>query len=464
MATNPAIYVRISDDREGEAKGVKRQLEDCRELVERKGWPEAIEYNDNDVGAWKRGIVRPHYQQMLADLRDGAIDAVVVYDTDRLYRQPIELEEFFHICDDAKVTELASVAGDIDLASSDGKMMARMKGAVAVKESDDKSRRIQRKAQELALDGKLGGGGTRPFGYEDDRKTIRASEAAVVIEAAQRVLAGEAVRSLCFDLNERGIRTVTGKAWAPQVLRRMLMSGRISGQREHQGAIVADAEWSGIISKRDGDRLRAILSDPARRKTGLARRYLLAGMLRCGKCGEPLVSRPRADGQRRYVCARRPESAACGKLTVVADELEGLIVEMVLYRLDGPDLARALAARNGDREDVHQRTVDEANEQLEELARAYGERQITMPELLAARTPIEDRLSRAKTALARCNGTSAVGQFIGNATALRESWADLPLSRQRAVLSAVLDHATVNAGRRGFNRFDPDRIAPAWKV
>ena len=89
--------------------------------------------------------------------------------------------------------------------------MARIKGAVAAKESDDKSRRIKRKALELARDGKVGGGGTRPFGFEADRKTIRASEAAVVIEAAQRVLAGEAVRSICFDLNERGIKTATGR-------------------------------------------------------------------------------------------------------------------------------------------------------------------------------------------------------------------------------------------------------------
>jgi DNA invertase Pin-like site-specific DNA recombinase len=463
MPTKPAIYVRISDDREGEAKGVKRQLEDCLDLVERRGWPEATTYNDNDRSAWKRGVVRPRYRQMLTDIRDGVIDAVVVYDLDRLYRQPRELEEFFDVCEAAGVGELASVTGDIDLASSDGRLMARMKGAVAVKESDDKSRRIKRKALELARDGKVGGGGTRPFGFEADRKTIRASEAAIVIEAAQRVLAGEAVRSVCFDFNERGIKTVTGRAWTPQVLKRMLCSGRISGQREHRGEIVADAEWEGIISKRDGNRLRAIFSDPARRKNGRVRRYLLAGFLECGLCGEPLVSRPRDDGRRRYVCARRPGSDACGKLAVVADELEELVVEMVLYRLEGPDLARAIAARNGDHEDVHQQAVDEASEQLEELAKLYGEGKITTPEWLAARGAPEERLRAGKAALARSNGTSAVAEFVGT-SALRNSWGDLPLSRRQAILSAVLQSVTIGPGRRGFNRFDPERVAPKWRV
>jgi hypothetical protein len=242
----------------------------------------------------------------------------------------------------------------------------------------------------------------------------------------------------------------------------MLKSGRISGRREHRGEIVADAEWPGIISEQDSDRLRAILSDPARRKNERARRYLLAGMLRCGRCGEPLVSRPRDDGRRRYVCARRPESDACGKIAVLADDVEDLILREVLDAVEGPGLARALAARNGDREDVHQREVDEATEQREELAKLYGDRKITTAEWMTARAPIEARLDKATTALARSNGTSAVAAFVGRGPSLRDAWDGLSLSRQRAILAALLDRITVNPARRGFNRFDGERVALEW--
>lgn len=460
----PAIYVRISDDREGEAKGVKRQLEDCRALVEQRGWPAAAEYNDNDVSAWKRGVVRPRYRQLLEDLEDGAIDAVVVYDLDRLYRQPLELEEFVRICDGAGVTELAAVTGDIDLASGDGLLMARVKGAVAAKESDDKSRRIKRKAQELAQAGKVGGGGTRPFGFESDRKTIRTAEAAVVIELADRLLAGESARSLCFDLNERGITTSTGGEWVPRVLTRMLKSARISGRREHRGEVVADAEWPAIISAEQSDRLRAVLSDPTRRKNERARRYLLAGMLLCGRCGGPLTSRPRGDKRRRYICARQPGSDSCGKLAVLSDDLEALIVETVLQRLEGPALSRALAAQDGHREDVHQQAVDDAAAQLEELAGLYAEQRVSASEWLAARAPIEERLHRAKLDLARSNGTSAVAEFVGQGSALRTSWDGLSLSRRRAILGAVLEHVTIGPAVRGRNRFDPERVSPLWRT
>jgi len=109
-----AIYARISDDRDGDRLGVGRQLEDCRALAERKGWTVVDEYVDNDISAYKRRV-RPAYRQMLADISEGLIDGLVVYHLDRLHRQPRELEEFFDVCDQAGVSDLASVTGDVDL-------------------------------------------------------------------------------------------------------------------------------------------------------------------------------------------------------------------------------------------------------------------------------------------------------------------------------------------------------------
>lgn len=97
-----AIYARISSDVEGSGLGVTRQLEDCRKLAESLGWSVAEEYVDNDLSAYS-GKVRPGYERMLADLRDGERDAVIVYHVDRLTRRPIELEQFLEALDAAKV-------------------------------------------------------------------------------------------------------------------------------------------------------------------------------------------------------------------------------------------------------------------------------------------------------------------------------------------------------------------------
>src|SRR6516164_6637091 len=130
MVRAAGIYLRISDDRLGEGAGVARQLVDCRALAERKGWPIVDVYEDNDVSAY-RGKPRPEYRRMLADLSAGLLDAVVVWDLDRLFRQPRELEAFLDVCDAAGVTNLATVTGDVDLGTHDGRFTARILGAVA---------------------------------------------------------------------------------------------------------------------------------------------------------------------------------------------------------------------------------------------------------------------------------------------------------------------------------------------
>src|SRR5450756_1379502 len=179
MPAAAAIYARISSDPEGTMLGVTRQVTDCRALAERRGWHVADTYIDDDVSAYK-GKPRPQYRRMLDDMRAGAVDAVVVWHLDRLHRNPKELEEFFEVCDAARVSALASVSGVTDLSTDDGRLMARIMGAVARKESDDKSRRITRKHLEMAQAGRLVRNSTRPFGYRDDWRTPEPTELSLI--------------------------------------------------------------------------------------------------------------------------------------------------------------------------------------------------------------------------------------------------------------------------------------------
>ncbi len=421
-------------------------------------------YVDQDLSAYS-GKRRPEYRRLLGEIEAGALDQVVVWHLDRLHRQPRELEEFLEVCDRSGGVGLASVTGMVDLASDDGQFTARILSAVAKKESDDKSRRIRRKHEEIAAAGRVSGGGTRPFGFMADRRTICPDEAAVVREAATRLLAGESVRSICSNLNLRGVRTVSGGEWAPQTLRRMLSSARISGQREHRGEIVAEAEWPAIISAAETERVRALLQDPARRTNKTARRYLLTRLLRCGLCGSTLVARPRGDGTRRYVCSSGPGFGGCGKITVTADSVEAVVVEAMLHRLDSAELAGELEGRSDDpAAGEWQAQADRAQAQLDELATAYAAEQIGLQEWLKARDLIEKRLQQARKRLATLNRSAALDGLVGNAGELRIEWPGMPLSRQAAIVAAVIDHITVAPGKRGLNRLDPARLTAVWRA
>lgn len=458
-----AVYARISSDREGDNLAVSRQLADCEQLAERRAWTVVERYVDSDVSAYS-GKRRPEYLRMLDDIDAGAVEAVIVYHADRLHRHPRELEDFIDLCQRTK-TRIATVSGDLDLSTHEGQLLARITGAVARKESDDKSRRTRRKHEELAAAGRPSGGGSRPYGYEANKRTVRPEEAEVIRDCARRALAGDSLRSICTDLNERGIATVKGKQWTSQTLKRMLMSPRVSGQREHKGEIVAKADWPAIITPRETQRLQAKLGDPDRRTNRTSQRYLLTRLLRCSHCAEQLVARPRADGTRRYVCASGPGSAGCGGTTVIAEPVEQFVSQAVLHRLEAPRLSEAMRRGPHDAKGAEwQDEVERRQAQLDELAELWANAEITRGEWLNARAPIEKRLTAAKKKLAALNRATVLLPFSDDAKHLRAQWETMTLSRQAAIVAATLQHVEVLPAVRGRNRFDESRLRPVWRV
>jgi len=459
-----AIYARISKDSAGTKAGVARQIAECRAYAAAHGHVVAEVYTDNDLSAY-RGKARPDYARMCEDLKAGLRDGVITYHLDRLHRNMIELERFIVLIE-ASGAEVRTVSGgDYDLATSDGRAMARVVSAFARKESEDKSRRIKSQKHAQARQGKRLSPGSRAYGYAKGHAEIIPAEAAVIREAADRVLAGEALRSLCTDLNDRGIPTVSGKAWTITSMIRILTSGRISAQVEHLGEIVAQGDWPPIVSPAETTRLRALLRDPQRRTNRTARTYPLSGLVRCGLCGTKMGARPRADRSRRYACNRQPGNASCGRMSTMAEPVESFVIDAVLYRLDTPNLERHLVALSTDAEaETLQRAIEEDRAQLEALAALYGAKEIGVSEWLAARKPIEARVAEATGHMGRLTQSSALDGFLGNAAALREQWDSFSVPRQRAVIGALVDHVTVHPAVKGRPRFDPERIEVCWRA
>ncbi len=108
-----AIYCRISQDRIGAGLAVERQEQDCRALAKQLGWDVTAVHTDNDISAYS-GKRRPGYEQLLADIRDERVDAVIAWHGDRLHRSPIELEDYIAICDPRGVATHTVRAGELD--------------------------------------------------------------------------------------------------------------------------------------------------------------------------------------------------------------------------------------------------------------------------------------------------------------------------------------------------------------
>ncbi len=427
-----------------------------------RGWEVAGVYADNDLSAYN-GKRRPAYEALLADVAARRIAGVLAYHPDRLYRHPRDLERFVETVEAAGAAVATVTAGELDLATASGRMVARMLGAAARYESEHKSERQKAKHAELAAAGKGRGGGTRPFGFNEDRVSIREDEAELVREAAGHILGGGSLRSLHRQWTEKGLLSPAGTPWAKQSIRRLLLSARIAGLRAHHGVVVAEADWPAIITREEHEALRSVLMAPERdrRKEPARRKYLLtAGVARCGKCGAGLVARPNDRHDRRYICSR--DRGGCGGCFIMAEPLEDFMREAVTLVMAGPAFDRARQAVAVDSRAGAELAA--AERRLEQLADAYAEGQIGLEAYERGTAKLQARLAELRReAAAEASGVVARKLPAGD-TALRAWWDRASVEEQAEVVGLVVESIMIGPGVRGFNRFDPRPVQILWRV
>ncbi len=66
--------------------------------------------------------------------------------------------------------------------------------------------------------------------------------------------------------------------------------------------------------------------------------------------------------------------------------------------------------------------------------------------------------------LAAATGTAALAGLPGHGGQLRQQWDQLGLTRQAAIVAAVLDHAVIAPGQPGARSLDPSRVRAVWRV
>jgi DNA invertase Pin-like site-specific DNA recombinase len=461
------IYARISSDKDHEALGVERQLQDCRALCAKRGWTVApdAEYVDNDISAAKPGKKRPEHERLMGDIRAGKLDAVVVWDEDRLYRQPRELEPFVDACEVVGLRTLASVGGDMDLNDENALFMLRMKVNVAAMEVAKIRKRVRRQKQERAEKG-LNHGGKRAFGFEKDGVTIRENEAVLIRAACNRILEGGSVTGICRDWNKMGVSTVMGTGgWTLTRMRQMLLSPRLAGIRQYHGEEVGKAVWDPILQEDDWRRMYAILKDPSRQAPNVGgvegRVYMLRGVLRCGECGTTLTAMHRGgQSDRIYGCRKVVGRKGCGHVYIRANTIEAWVRERLVPWADDPRMRDALSAVAGAQaEEIRALVLENAGDEarLSEAASAYASGDISLATLGKVTRPLEKAIGERLAKIAAMRGQSTLDRFGGS---VAEKWEAMTPEDKRSVLLALVEHIRVDRA----NGRSPLAVAMRFKV
>lgn len=508
---NAVIYTRISSDPTNNLDGVGRQEEQCRKLAADLGWNVvAVKIDDDKTAIGKRGLraKRPGYAAVLSMLEDREADAVIVWHTDRLYRQSRDLEPLIDIVDRTRAVIRPVMQGELDLATASGRMVARILASVSTHEVEHAIERMIAKKEENRAAG-IHSGGPRPFGYKPVRKTPRGEppevpkidprEAKLIKEAARAVLAhaadpetGLSLSGVCRVWNARKVTTPRGNAWTISACKKVLISARIAGLIEHDGEITGPAQWKAIIDLTTHQALRTLLTDPAR-SAHLASdhgsrtpKYLGSGIYGC-PCSETVgPGGSRVGTHPRYRCT----TGGDGHVSRRADLVDDLVERALIAHLctDAPVAEPAPAIIGSDTTELTVRHTA-LTAQLDALAEAFADDLDSNPveyrkaagrikEKIAA---IEQQITDAVTAVASASEPGPFGEIDrtellwryvedpeGALTWWRETY---PLERRRKILKSRAT-VTLVPGRQGrppgwvpgTPYFDPDSVKIVWRT
>lgn len=433
--------------------GVDRQEPPSRGLVERMGGEVREVYVDNDISAYS-GKRRPNYERMLADVQAGAIDGIVAWHPDRLTRQPTENERLIALTE-TYGTKLQTVqAGEHDLATPAGRLSFRLLGNIARYESEHKAARLMLKHDQKAAAGEPHAS-PRPFGFERGGLVVRESEAKIIREAVERLLAKEPMGAVVRDFRDRKVTGTGGKLLTTTSLRNILCNPRVAGIRVHRGAEVGKGAWRAIIPEGDFRRVRGIFTGRTRQakgtKPGRGRTYAYSGLLVCWACKGRL-----AGSSGSYRCQ------ACRRTYIQAAPLEQIMDEAFLQRASSEAFAERLARRL-EALQAGDTTAEELERDRAELADYQALPGRFHTDQTRVRTAeLESRVANAARRLAAVPELGALMGLPRSEIELRKAWAAWTAEQRHAKLAAVLERIDVASATRRHS-FDPDRLDPHWR-
>lgn len=372
-----AIYARISDDRDGEARGNERQIEDCRAKAKTLGLT-VIEppFVDDAISASEKSDKkRPAYDEMLARARRGEFGTIIAYSNSRLTRRALEFEDLIKLHETHGTVIRTVVSGDDDLSTADGIFVARVKAAQDASEARRIAERVKRAVDQRKEKGEYHGS-SAPFGYtaKTKKKHGRTSsdvalvkndaEVAMIHEAVTRLLdANDSLYAIVRDWNAAGKVSRTGKPWRLGVLRNALTNPALiartrpivtKDRRAPRAVAGYPANWEPILDESTFDALTSRLVDPSRHVANplgkKSSKYPLGGGLTvCGRCGKAMVAMSRKDQPTKYMCRATTNGEhenhpidpstgfSTGRVTVHAELLELYVFEQfVLHLRDDP--------------------------------------------------------------------------------------------------------------------------------
>jgi DNA invertase Pin-like site-specific DNA recombinase len=416
---------------------------------------------DHIVKEAKSGIAkdRPVRDALLERLQPG--DTLTVWKLDRLGRSLVELEEIVNDLDRRGV-RFRCLTQAIDTSTAQGKLFFRLLAMFAEFERELMRERVIAGKQRMIAEGQHPGGPPL-FGYAADHVTIVEAEAAMLRDAARRLLEDRDSLSRIVDDLERGpVRPRRRAHWSVTSLRRALLNERVIP----------------IIGQDSYDNLRRLLLAPDRQRLGRPAEFLLSGILRCGRddCEQPMYGAHKGGRgqppQLVYRCKAARGSggrfAGCGSTVVSMARADAWAGEAFIAAVCGAEFAEALNRRRAEL-----LAGESTAEQLDEWREEIAELEMVLPtrfgneDMQRRHAELERRVRAATARLLQQPELQALIDLPKSEAQLRAAWDGWTVPERRVWLRRVLHHVTVLPAPPGHHHRGSDvesRFDPAWRL
>lgn len=367
-ALRVALYTRVSTDNQlGDEGSLETQEARLRASVASRQAPHLVARVFREEGASGKNLDRPQLQEMLAAVRAGQVDVVMVTRLDRLSRSLLDFYEL-HRAFEARNVQFVSLNESFDTSQPIGRAMLKLVLVFAELEREQTADRTRIAMQARAERG-LWNGGAPPLGYDGDGSghlAVNEPEAVIVREAFEKMTELRSIREVARYLNAKGYRQKRyssrrqgdkgERPFTNAVVDIMLKNRLYLGEVPHCGNW-HQGQHPAIIDPVMFDRLQNIREDNRRGakapREDRPHEYLLTGLARCPACDSALTSATTTNsaGTRyfyyRCVSTSKEATSTCPIGQLPAGPLEDAVLAIVRRAASDPVLvARAINESN----------------------------------------------------------------------------------------------------------------------
>ena len=474
------VYLRISQDREGDELGIDRHFEDLLGLIKARGWAlnRRHVFVDNDVSG--AGKARSDFDRMLAVVETGAVKVLTAWMLDRLLRNRPDQVRLYELAEEKSLLMCFARGTDIDMSTASGQMVADILGGIARGEIKLKGERHHRAQKQAAEQGRRVGG-RRRFGYEVDGMTIRDAEAKAIRAAYRDLPLGVPLAEIARSWNDAGLfsgqansRTWAGKPrtapvrWSHDTVRLVLLNPAYKAIRAHRGVEITQAVWPRLVEDEVWQLAFDVLKDPSRAHGARADQQLLTGAAICGTegCGMGVHGGGATHGKPVYRCKSMKH------FNRLAEPCDLFVGDVVVARLARADAADLLVDESRVDLDALRTELAAKRARLDALAIEFADDDTLTPKQLRLATErLRARITEIQSTMADAVQVDVLGDLVNaepeepdeeKTESVRRVWERMGNGRRRAVINALMIVELHPVGR-GTRTFRPETVTISWK-